>query len=65
MGDFPFRSIQLLRLHLRGEGVHPMRTYENRGKGASYQCECSHILFLIEHLVYELLIIITRLYVRE
>ena len=60
-------GIQLLLSHLGGGGVHQNANICKQGEGGcSYQCESSHIyIFLIEHLVYDVLAIITRLYARK
>ena len=50
---------------LRGKVSIKMRTYENREKGGSYQCERLYIIFLTEFTVHKLLTIITKLYARK
>ena len=54
-------DIQLLRLHLRGEGRSPFKCERMRTGGRVTFA----FFFLIEHLVQELLTVITTLYARK
>ena len=55
-------DIQLLRLHLRGEGRSPFKCERMRTGG---RVTFAFFFFLIEHLVQELLTVITTLYARK
>ena len=54
----------IITFALKGGGRSiKMRTYANRGRGVSHQCERSHIFFLIEYLVHKRVTIVTRFFV--